>query len=292
MFRLVTLMSVLATVSTCVAQEKLEWKLRPNETLNYQVSQQMETLADIGGVQNRSTMSQAMKMSWNVQSSGANGETVIHQIVDRIKMEMDNGAAGKISYDSANAEKSDNPMVQAMGNVFQNIVGKTFTVTMLPTGKVNDVKVPNELMNAIRNSASGAAQVLDEKSLKDMMKQSAVTLPEGDVKVGDTWKSQQAVPLPFGQMNISSVMTFSGKDENGNAIIDVVPSVSVVPAEGAMVKASLTDAKGKGRVVFDMRNGRVQKSELVLTMKLIIELVAQKQTFPQTINQKTMMELQ
>lgn len=291
MFRFVSALLVFSVATTGFAQDQLVWKFRPNEKLNYQVTQQMETVANFGGNETRQTLGQAMNMSWNVLSAAANGDAVINQVVERIRMEMESGPGAKISYDSDNKEQSDNPTVNAMGAVFQKIVGQDFKITMNPNGKVQNVDIPKALIDAIQNSAAGASQALDEKTLKEMMKQSAVTLPDNPVKTGDTWNSKQSVPLPFGQMNINSTMTFVKLDENGDAIIDVVPQISVVPSQTAAVKVTLNSSSGRGRVTFDVENGRVLKSELVLSMKLDMEIVSQKQKFTQTINQKTTMIL-
>lgn len=291
MFRFVSALLIFSVATTGFAQDKLVWKFRTNEKLNYQVTQQMETVANFGGNETRQTLGQAMNMSWNVLSSAANGDTVINQVVERIRMEMESGPGAKISYDSNNKEPSENPAVNSMGTVFQKIVGQDFKITMNPNGKVKDVTIPKELVAAIKNSAAGASQALDEKTLKEMMKQSAVTLPDNPVNTGDTWTSKQTVPLPFGEMSINSTMTFVERDKNGDAVIDVVPKITVTPADSAAVKVTLNNSSGRGRVTFDIENGRVLKSELVLSMKLDMEIVSQKQKFTQVINQKTMMVL-
>lgn len=291
MFRFVSAILVLSVATTAFAQESLVWKFRPNEKLNYQVSQQMETLSNFGGNETRQTLGQAMNMSWNVLSAAANGDAVINQVVERIKMDMEGGPGSKISYDSDKNDASDNPAVKAMGAVFQKIVGQKFEIGMKANGKVESVKIPQELIDAIQNSAAGASQALDRDTLEKMMKQSAVTLPDKEVAIGDSWSSQQSVPLPFGKMSINSKMTFVKKDDQGNAVIDVIPSVTVVPAENSAVKVTLGNSTGRGRVTFDIDRGRVLKSELVLSMKMDMEIVSQKQKFSQTINQKTIMNL-
>lgn len=291
MFRFISALLVFSVASNSFAQDQLIWKFRTNEKLNYQVTQQMETVANFGGNETRQTLGQAMNMSWNVLSAAANGDAVINQVVERIRMEMEGGPGEKISYDSANQEKSENPAVNQMGAVFQKIVGQDFKITMNPNGKVKDVTIPKELIDAVKNSAAGASQALDEKTLKEMMKQSAVTLPDAPVGAGDTWTSKQTVPLPFGEMSINSTMTYIERDENGDAVIDVVPTITVIPADSAAVKVTLNNSSGRGRVTFDIENGRVLKSELVLSMKLDMEIVSQKQQFTQMINQKTMMIL-
>ena len=95
--------------------------------------------------------------------------------------------------------------------------------------------------------------------------------------------------MPFGTMTITSAMSYVGNDDNGNAVIDFKPSVVMTPREGAQAKMSLDESEGRGRIVFDIRNGRVSSSQLDLTMKMTMDVNGQK--LPQTIRNRTAMTL-
>lgn len=273
------------------AQDLLQWKFRSQETLKYNVVQNMKTTMSVGGnkIQD-TTMNQAMDMSWQILGSAAGGETVMNQVVDRIRMKMEGGAAGVIEFDTSSTEAPANPIIASMGETFQKIVGQPFKVTMNGTGKISNVDVPVALLEAIKQGSAGNTSALDEETLKQMMKQSAVMLPNEPVGPNSSWTSSQKVELPFGTMNIDSKMTFMQKDAQGNAIIDVVPAISVTPKEGAPVKINLTSSAGRGQVTFNIIQGRVSKSRLDLTLGMKIE-AANGQVFDQTINQTTAMTL-
>jgi hypothetical protein len=121
------------------------------------------------------------------------------------------------------------------------------------------------------------------------MKQSAVMLPGQPVALRNTWNSQQSVQLGFGTMNIKSEMTFIEVDTTGNAIIRVVPEISVVPKPDAPIRMTLTSSTGQGEVAFNIAQGRVAKSQLDLEMAMTIE--SNGQSFQQNINQVTTMTL-
>lgn len=271
-------------------QETLQWKFRSQENIRYNVVQNMKTSMKIGDNNVNQTMNQSMDMSWKILSVAASGDTVMNQVVDRIRMKSEGGPAGLLEFDTASEKKPDNPLIASMGETFQKIVNKPFTVTMKPDGQIDNVTVPPELIEAIRQSSAGNAAALNEDSLKQMMKQSAVTLPGGPVVPNNTWTSQQSIQLPFGNMQINSTMTFAGKDAMGNALINVVPKITVTPKEGAPVKMTLTNSDGRGQVTFNIIQGRVSKSRLDLTMSMKIE-TANGQTFDQTIQQATEMTL-
>ena len=194
-------------------------------------------------------------MSWHVQSTSAAGETVMNQVVDRISMKMEGGPAGTVAFDTNNNVKSENPIINSMGEMFRQIVNQKFQVTMKPTGQITDVQVPAQLLEALRRSAAGNPGALDETSLQQMMKQSAVMLPGQPVALRNTWNSQQSVQLGFGTMNIKSEMTFIEVDTTGNAIIRVVPEISVVPKPDAPIRMTLTSSTGQGEVAFNIAHG-------------------------------------
>ena len=271
------------------AQLDLRWKFRAQETIKYNVQQKMQTKMKIGDTDVNQTMDQTMNMSWHVQSSSANGDTVMNQVVDRISMKMEGGPAGTVAFDTNNNVKSENPIINSMGEMFRQIVNQKFQVTMKPTGQITDVQVPAQLLEALRRSAAGNPGALDETSLQQMMKQSAVMLPGQPVALRNTWNSQQSVQLGFGTMNIKSEMTFIEVDTTGNAIIRVVPEISVVPKPDAPIRMTLTSSTGQGEVAFNIAQGRVAKSQLDLEMAMTIE--SNGQSFQQNINQVTTMTL-
>ncbi|MCP4171171.1 MAG: hypothetical protein GY758_10420, partial [Fuerstiella sp.] len=173
--------------------------------------------------------------------------------------------------------------------VFGNIVGQPFQVSMKSGGSITNVKIPPQLLSVVRKSQSDQPGGLTEKMLTDMMKQSAVMLPETPVSPDATWTNEQNVQMPFGTMTIISAMTYKEKDANGNAVIDFVPTVKITPGEGAATKVNLTGSDGKGRVIFDIARGRVNQTVLDLTLDMTVEV--NEQLLPQRIHNVMSMKL-
>ena len=290
-FRLPVLLSILALVvaNPALAQDQLRWKFRSGDSLRYTIVQDMDSSAEFGNEVVKSTFSQTIDMSWQVRALSADGATSLHQTFDRVRLKMVGGPAGTIEFDSASKEASDNPIIKALSDVFGNIVGQQFQVTIQPTGQIDNVIVPEKLKQAVRESAAGQSGALNEKMLNDMMKQSAVMLPFERVSRGSKWVTEQNVQMPFGTMTITSAMTWVQTDAAGNAVIDFVPSVKITPREGAAKTITLKSATGRGRVIFDIARGRVNKSHLDLTMQMTMDVNGQK--IPQTIHNVTSMAL-
>ncbi len=289
--RLAVLFTVLAGAvqQPISAQEQLRWKFRSGDKLNYSVVQNMTTSMQFGEQEVNSKFNQTIDMSWDIQSVAAGGDTVLNQVFKRVRLQMIGGPAGEIEFDTAAKEAPVNPIIKALGDVFGNIVGQKFQVTMKPNGEVQNVTVPEQLMQAVRQSTAGQQGALTETMLKDMMKQSAVMLPEQPVGPGSKWKSEQVVNMPFGKMTIASAMEFKQKDANGNAVIDFVPTVSISPRDDAPTKMSLDESIGRGRIIFDIAGGKVVQTQLDLTLKMTVEQNGQK--LPQTIRNITSMTL-
>ena len=227
-------LSIVALSASAVnAQEQLSWKFRKGEELRYSVIQNMKTSRKVGDQDISSAIGQAMDMRWSVKDVAANGSTVMHQTVDRIQLKMEGGPAGTLEFDTNDSSNSENPFVARMSQVFGNIVKQPFQVSMTPTGQVSDVVVPKALLAAIRQGAAGNTGALSEDTLKDMMKQSAVTLPPQAVGPGSKWTNTQEVQLAFGKMTVNSEMTYVNRNDAGDIMIDVVPGITVKPAEGA-----------------------------------------------------------
>lgn len=271
------------------AQDDLRWKFQSGETLKYVVKQKMQTEMSAAGQKINTTMQQIMDMSWKISDVAASGDASVSQTVDRVQMQMDGGPFGSIKFDTSSTEVPSNQIVKVMADVFRKIVGQEFKVTMKQTGKVENVQVPPDLLKSI-TSGLGAANPLNEDTLKQMMEQSSVMLPGGTVTSGQSWDSTQQVELPFGQMKVSSKLTYEGKDSStGMAKIAMKPTISVTPKEGAPIQVSLTKSDGTGEVQFDIARGRIVRSNLNLTLQM--QISQQGQVIEQTIQQTTSMEL-
>ena len=106
--------------------------------------------------------------------------------------------------------KNQPKIAKTMADVFSKIINENFAVTMKPTGQIASVDVPEPLVKAL--ASGGGTSVMNEETLKQIMTQSAVTLPEKPVKKGESWENTQNVDLQFGVMTISSVLTYTGND--------------------------------------------------------------------------------
>lgn len=273
-----------------VGQDRLRWNFRAGEKLNYSLIQNMDSATKIGEETLNTSFDQTIDMSWQVQSSAANGDAVLSQVFDRVRLKMVGPPAGTVEFDSnESVVGKDNPIQRTLHEVFNKIVGESFEVSMKATGDITDVKIPQSLREAVAQSAAGRQGAINQQMMTDMMKHASVLLPAGSVKPGAQWNTTQEMQMPFGKMTINSAMTYSKKDTDGVAIIDFVPTVKIESRKDANLRPTLTGSTGRGRIKFDVARGRVKQTILELTLNMTVESNGRK--LPQTIRNHTSMTL-
>ncbi len=281
---------LLAGSSLGMAQDKLAWKFSTGESLKYVVKQNMKMSMTIADKTTQVAMNQTMDMQWKIQNvEPATGNVTMGQTVERVQMDSQGGPVDAIKFDSASKEIPDTPYGKAIADIFKKLIGQEFGVHMLSTGKIDEVTVPEALLDSLKKSGS-AGNSMDEETLKQLMKQSAILLPETVIQPGHMWDSTQQMAMPFGTMTVTSKLTFQGIDaSSGQARIAVTPSITLTPKPGTESSLKVLTTDGKGSFLFDVARGRVTKSELELKME--IQNNSFGQLIDQTIEQRTSMTL-
>ncbi|MGV2342227.1 MAG UNVERIFIED_CONTAM: hypothetical protein LVR18_52465 [Planctomycetaceae bacterium] len=185
--RLLLLGLVLASVVPVAAQEKLAWKFTSNESLKYVVEQSTKMQMSFGGQKQSMQLKQTLDMDWKINEIAPTGDAKMVQTIGRVQVESDGGLVGGFKYDSSDSAAPTSPVAKSMADVFSRIINKPFAVTMQPTGKIGAVEVPEELLTAL----AGSGGAMSEDTLKQLMTQSAVTLPTEGIKKGDSWENVQ-----------------------------------------------------------------------------------------------------
>ncbi len=284
------MLMLLAGPSMSSAQEQLAWKFSAGESLKYVVKQNMKMTINVADKTQQIAMNQTMDMQWKIENvDPASGDVNMGQTVERVQMYSQGGLIGALKFDSSSTEVPDTPSGKALADVFKKLIGQEFGVHMLSTGKIDQVTVPESLLAALKKSGS-TGNSLDEETLKQLMKQSAILLPETPIKTGHMWDSTQLIEMPFGTMTVTSKLTFQGIDAStGMARISMAPSISLTPKQGTEIDLKLLKTEGRGSLLFDVARGRITKSDLELKMEMQNNSFGQ--VIDQTIEQRTSMTL-
>jgi hypothetical protein len=89
----------LASALPAAAQTELRWKFTEGKKMNYTMSQDIVTTANIGEQKIETTMNQVITMTWAVDKLNSDGSAKMTQTIDRMQMTV-KSPAGEMTFDS------------------------------------------------------------------------------------------------------------------------------------------------------------------------------------------------
>jgi hypothetical protein len=292
------------------AEEPLRWKFKVGEKLDYNMVQEMTMAAAGGGVgQAGTTMRQEMDMVWDVQGVNDQGEAVIRQKFDRVKMKMTTPLGG-FEYDSK-SETAPTGFGAMIAPMYKAMTKGDFEITMTSRGEVKEVKIPDEVLTALKNTpaAQQMGDLATADGFKTMIKQGALVLPDKDPKVGETWTTKVEVKNPaVGKQTVETTYKYDGtKDIDGVTYAVIKPQLKMDfenqgdKAEGdaekkdekqpqqaqtklPQIQMKIAEQSSDGEVLFNVKEGRLHTT--TLSQKVTINATAAGQTTQLKIDQK------
>jgi hypothetical protein len=260
----------------------LKWDLTPGRTFYQQVTTDTHQVMTVQDLNLTQTQLQTFYLKWTVKNRTPDGDTVIAQTIEGVKMKLDIGG-NKIEFDSTAGPPPANPFnpfFQAMiGSEFELILNKKFQVT-----KVTGLE---QLEKKLGNLNPGFQPVLKQILSEDAFKAMAVPvfqmIPAGPVAVGDRWNSET-------DMNMGALGTYKtvnryvlGGTVAGLDKINVQTGLSYVPAPpGAkigglpfkIISGTMTSKNSGGTILFNNAQGLLHNSAIAINMsgKLSVEI--------------------
>ncbi len=300
----VALVALGSAVATGVqAEDALRWKFKVGEKLDYNMTQEMKmAISGAPFPQPINTdMRQEMDMTWEVLGvDDKSGEAVIRQKFERVKMKM-NSPLGSFDFDS----KSEEPPTGLAANIapmYKAMTEGEFEITMTSRGEVKDVKIPEQILTALKNSPAAAqmGDVATSEGFKKMISQGALVLPKDPPKKGDSWSTRVDMKNPaVGKQSIETTYRFEGtKEIDGNTFAIIKPQLKMefekpaAPAEGDPKQpaeqqpppATIKEQSSDGEVLFNITDGRLKST--TLQQSVTIGTNAAGQPIEQKIEQK------
>lgn len=279
------------TGRSATAAEPLRWKFTEGEKLDYDMTIDMKMNMNAGPQgQMNMTMQQQMDMTWDVQSVNEAGDAVILQSIDRVRMKMD-GMGQSFEYDSQ-AGDAPQGMAAMVAPLFDAMTKGKFEITMSRQGEVLDVKVPQEVVDALKNSPNAAmmGDMATADGFKQMLSQGALVLPEGELTRGQQWTSSVEMNNPaVGKQKVNTTYTYEGtKDIDGTTYDVFRPSVELTFAGQGAVQMNIKEQKSSGEILFDRAAGRLSSTTLNQDMTMAMNVGGQvlEQQMQQTVDVK------
>jgi hypothetical protein len=255
---------LLAFAVNANAQQPLRWRLEPGRQLGYNVVQDSKASVEGPFGELNVTMNQEMEITWEVLRLTDAGNAVIRQRFSSIKMKMTlPPPTGVLEYDpESKATETDkaamfSPMVQALTQ-------GEFEFTMSPRGEVTDVKIPDEVIAALKNSPGSTALkgLAIPDDLTTLILHGTLVLPEGAAQSPDEWSTQVEFSNPQGGKKVvEKTYRFEDTQEIDGVTYAVVRPTVKMNIEGNP-QIAVTAQESSGEILFNIESGRVHSSDV------------------------------
>ena len=193
---LVCLGTVLLTLITTslVAQtpEPFRWKFAQGDAFKVDLSQTSVVTSTVDQRSRKTTNTMQMFMNWNVtEVDNENGTATLAQSIDRITLNMVTPTKGGEKVTKLDTDDTDKNrgLADKLAKQIGPLVGTTISVVLSDRGDIQSVTVPDETMEVLRQAPASMQlrRVFTEQGMKQIIGQSAMTLPADTVDVGQQW---------------------------------------------------------------------------------------------------------
>ncbi len=267
----------------------LRVKFKEGEVQKLTMTQKQSMSMDIPNQpQMKTEMENVMDMETTCESVDSTGLASLQQKIARARMTMEMPAplSRTIKYDSQ-ADVPTDPILAQIDKMMRPMVGANMTMKCDPLGKITDFAMDAEALSGIKDSPAAAigGEMFSAAGMKQMTEQSALSMPEGELKIGDTWTSSTEVNSPLGKMTVTRDHKYLGPGEkSGQEKIGVTAKISLEPDPNSKLPftAKLTSGAGSGEIIFDNNLGRMIQSNIKTKMKM--ELTVGNQKIQQNID--------
>jgi hypothetical protein len=206
------------------------------------------------------SVQQELGMSWDIEDVNQEGNAVIRQQIRTVKMKMTVPPIGTIEYDSEKAPVGPAAMLAPM---YMALMKGAYVITMTPRGEIKDVKIPEEVLAALKNSpgAEALGEMATEEGFKKIMSQGSLVLQENAPKEGEELITKVEVESEdVGKQIVETIYKYQGsKDVDGVAHAVFQPTLKL-NLEGGQAKVAQQESGGE--ILFNVKEGRLASSKL------------------------------
>lgn len=265
----------------------LKWKFEKDKAFYQELTTETTQAMKVMGMDVNQKQKQTFYFKWTpLEDKGKEG-WVIEQEIIGVKMEIQIGG-NTISYDSTNQAPANNPLA----DFFKALVGSKFKLTVGPDMKVTKVEGRKEFLDKLvaanQQMKPLLESILSEDALKQMADPSFAAIPNKEVKKDETWKYNAKLGLgPIGSYDTAYEYKYLGKGEKDLDKIGVTATLKYEkPSDagaGGNLPFRIKDAKlesknATGTANYDPKLGRVDNSEMNLTLEGTLDIEIGGQT--------------
>jgi hypothetical protein len=281
--RPLALAAALCLAAGAAAQDKSKFEIKFEKDKSFY--QELTTdVSQMVKVQGGSDMSlkhkQVFYFKWTPVSVEKD-KTVVKQTIEGVKMTVEI-AGNPINYDSTDPNPSGAAANPGLADFFKSLVGAEFTITFGPGLKVEKVDGRDDFLKKLAGAnpqmEALLKKLLSDDALREMVDPSAGLTPSAEQAVGSSWEKTSTLSLgPIGSYVRTFKYTYKGKDSEKKELdrVEVDPKLAYKSptdaAEGLLFRiksGTLETINPKpGVILYNAKTGRVESSDITLTMK-------------------------
>jgi Family of unknown function (DUF6263) len=270
-FRNVLSMVLLLLCAASASAVTLEWKFTPGDEQNYRLTQSARLSAGpADALKQFTSVKQEIDLTWRVVEVSDEGNATISLAVTAFSFLATGPDGQEVRYDSESTEEPQGYAAMLLP-IGKRLAEAEVQLTMTPRGEVSDVKLPEELAEAVKSIPSGKkfAQDGGVTSFESMASLGApLLLPTGDVTVGKSWTEKRELELPvFGTVTVAYAFEVKDPPKDNKVTIDQQMTIEAESPEG-MNGLKLINQKSTGKIEFDFEAGRPELSTLTYETEL------------------------
>jgi hypothetical protein len=205
------------------------------------------------------------------------------QTIDRMRVALESQFLS-FAYDS-NDDAPAEGQAAMLEPVVKALVSEPIKLVMTPRGEIQEVEVPDELVQRLKD-AGPAAQALQNlaspEGMKGLIGQSTLVFPEEAIEEGATWTRKVELPTPQGALVLDYVFTFAGVEGSGDdeaVQIDVKMSIDSLKADpNTPFELTVQEQEGSGSYAFDTSAGLLRSSQVTQTLSVVAKVMDQELT--------------
>ncbi len=256
-----TLLSVSAQAVT------LQWKFTPGDVQNYRVTQTARLSAGPDETMKQfAAVKQELDLIWKVvEVKDYDGSATISLQVSAFSFLATGPDGQEVRYDSDSSEELTGYAAMLMP-IGKRLAEAEVQLTMTARGEVSDVKLPDDLAEAVKAVPGGKKFAQDGglKSFEALARLGApLLLPEGEIAPGARWTETRELELPvLGPIKAEFVYIVKDPLSETKVVVDQLMAIDLEAQDG-VDRLDLVNQDSSGTLEFDTAAGRPITSTLI-----------------------------
>jgi hypothetical protein len=243
----------------------LAWKFAAGDEENYRLTQSAKLSSGEGdALKQFAAIEQELDIKWKVLEVDEQGTATITVQIAAMSMLASGPDGQEVRFDSESTEEPQGyaAILRPLG---KRLSESEVQLKMSPRGEVTDVKIPDELSEAVKSVPGGKKFAEDGgvTSFESLARLgSPMMFPVEDLSAETTWNEKREIELPvLGKVASEFVYTVEEPIAEDRVSIDQMLKLDASKAEGDL-RLKLVNQESAGTIDFNVAEGRPELSNL------------------------------